>query len=130
MMESVKEDELCRMIDVMEDNSEIQGVYFKHSSPQTSTSDKYSGYIEMEHSKKYIINFQAALWRRNALRRIIPPGLTPWDIEEKSMYGDLKSNDVFLCPIKGTPDTYGYTDALKAPVRCFGNHQSRKRKSP
>ena len=28
-----------------------------------------------------------------------------------------------------TEETVGYTSALKAPVRCFGNHLSGKRKS-
>ena len=34
-----------------------------------------------------------------------------------------------LCETRQAEGFIGYTGALKAPVRCFGNHLSRKRKS-
>ena len=106
IMAPVNESEIRRMLNVMEENNEIACVYFKHSSPQTNKKRIFDNYIKMDHSKKYIVNFQAALWRRDALVRIVRKGNTAWDIEENPQNNELNDNDVLLCAAYGTPDTF------------------------
>ena len=106
MMGAVNESEIQRMLSIMDENNEIACVYFKHSSPQTNEKRIFDNYIEMEHDKKYIVNFQAAVWRRDALIRIVRKGNTAWDIEENPQNNELNDKDVLLCAASGTPDTF------------------------
>ena len=51
------------------------------------------------------------------------------EVESSESINESISESINEIPEGETPAGDGYTSALKAPVRCFGNHLSEKRKS-
>lgn len=118
LMDYVDRDELTRVYSIMKNNPDIAVFYFKHSTPQRSTKDEFNGYINMDISLKYIVNFQVGLWRTAALKQVIESGRSPWEIEENSAPSILPEWR-FFCPIKGSftnckDDVFPYLWALEA----------------
>ena len=96
----VDSSEIKRILDIMESEKDIGAFYFKHSTGQNSSVSEYGNYIKMIPSKKYIINFQAGLWRKSALLDLIPPNMSAWDSEESiTLEDDCKYR--FYCPSSG-----------------------------
>ena len=101
MMKPIRADEIYRVIGIMDSNPNIAAFYFKRSTPQINQHIEYGEYVKMDKSKKYIINFQAGLWEKEALKKILKPHLSPWDIEEKNCL-EIDSNYNFYCTAKSS----------------------------
>lgn len=97
----VKEQEVLRCIEYMEQDSQIAVFYFKHITGH-DTASKYSGYNEMDLDKKYILNCQAAVWSRDALLGLLEPSESPWDLEERAHLRIGNSIKKFYCSNVGT----------------------------
>lgn len=82
LLGNVDSNAINNFISYMDNDSQMSVVYFKTSTGQNNVSPKYPDLIKMEQGKKYFINFQAALWRRMDMIKVIKPGLSPWEIEE------------------------------------------------
>ena len=80
----VDTDEFFKVIRFM-DSSDIDAVYFKHITGQMSDKLFLNRYIEMNPDVKYYMTFQACVWKRESLIRILVPDVSPWDIEEKNL---------------------------------------------
>ena len=102
MMSKVDSAEIERVMEIMDKNEDIATFYFKHSTGQKSDKIEYDSYIRMQHDKKYIINFQAAIWRKDILIDILASGATAWDIEERAMYNKIDPKYYFYCPVSGS----------------------------
>ena len=117
-MGMVNQKEVAEIISIMDQNPDIAAFYFKHSTGQSADVCEYGQYIKMDTSKKYILNFQAGLWKKSALLALIKPGLSPWEIEENPS-PILDTPYRFYCPKDGsytdcTNDVFPYLWALRS----------------
>lgn len=94
-----KEIENC--ISYMENDSQIAVFYFKHITGHHSVSKKYQKYYEMDVRRKYILNFQAAVWNRKVLLGFLESGKSPWEIEEEG-HACLRTDKKFYCAGTGS----------------------------
>lgn len=101
----VKEGEIFRCIDYMEQNPQIATFYFKHITGHDRISE-YPGYNEMDNNRKYILNCQAAVWNRETLIALLNPSESPWDMEERAHLRVEDLTNKFYCSNVGT-----YTDS-------------------
>ena len=95
----VNEKEFKRAEEILQDNKEINAIYFKKITGHDSLSLEYPKFIEMDYSKKYILNFQVGLWRRAKMLELIPRSLSAWQIEDNIVLS--KNSGRFLCWAKG-----------------------------
>ncbi len=70
----------------------------------------------MDCNQKYLINFQAAIWRRDSLLKLLQRNKTPWQLEEMVIG---PSNGDFLCMSKGSHtnikhDVFPYLWSIKS----------------
>ena len=77
-----------------------------------------------ERKKKEVHRVQMTEGKRNIIRQL----LEEYDIQSAEDIQDALK-DLLGGTIKEMMEADGYTGALKAPVRCFGNHLSGKGKS-
>lgn len=111
----VNEEELKRAIGIITENNDIACIYFNRISGFSLSSD-YDGYTLMTplESTRYMLNCQAALWRKDVLFEACSGNMNPWEFEEhgfdglsnrtkkmkflsynKTWYDRLTSNDIF-----------------------------------
>ena len=100
IMKPVRVEEINRVRHIMDKNENIAVFYFKHISRQ-SGEVAYENYLEMDSSLKYIVNFQAGIWRTKALKSLIEKNKSPWDIEENAN-PKIKGNWLFYCANEGS----------------------------
>lgn len=103
IMGNIDTDEIFRVVKCM-NNEDVDAVYFKRITGQSSDERIMNRYIEMKPNKKYYMTFQACVWRTDSLIKALIPGLSPWDIEENNK---INHNDGLrmLCDTLGS-----YTD--------------------
>jgi len=117
LRQKVDSDEIAKCIARMNADREIAVFYYNRITGYTETSIKYKKYYIMTPSNtknRYMINCQAALWRKNILMEAVKHSETPWDLEERAFahlpeemkrmkyyclkdawYDEIRVNDVF-----------------------------------
>lgn len=102
LMNPVNELVIEDIISKMKKDSQIAVVYPKKISGFEERDDEHPEWIRMDMNKsnKYLINCQAAIWKRSALLDLLIPGLSPWDLERTFKVSDTNSYK-FYCSPKG-----------------------------
>ena len=111
----INEEELKRAIGIIVENDDIACIYFNRISGFRASSN-YDGYTLMMPSEntRYMLNCQAALWRKEILIEACSGNMNPWEFEEcgydrlsdktkqmkflsynKTWYDRLTPNDIF-----------------------------------
>jgi len=114
----VKSESIYRLLDLMTDEPGIGAIYLKRIFGSELMPSEYDGLCEMRRSGRYLVNFQAGLWNREALETLVLPGATPWEIEiRRGVPGAERWQ--FLCPAEGEPascdnDIFPYICAVRS----------------
>lgn len=98
LMDYVKTDIIEEFLDTMRKDPSIAVIYPKQIRDYDQRDNYHPSLIRMDTNTnhRYLINFQAGIWRREALLNLINEGLTPWQIErETNLTG--KTNYKFYC---------------------------------
>lgn len=98
LMDYVQTDKIDEFLDTMRKDPSIAVIYPKQIRDYDQRDNYHPSLIRMETNTnhRYLINFQAGIWRREALLNLINDGLTPWQIErETNLTG--KNNYKFYC---------------------------------
>lgn len=98
----VDQEELCSCIRMMEENKDIVAIYFKQIEGYTKNFELNQKYYIMSENKRYKLNLQAALWRREELLSLVFDNDSPWSFEEDGAARVLHTEKIFLCSKHGT----------------------------
>lgn len=114
IQKNVDSEFILNSIKIMEEDEKINCIYFKKISTNY-LGDYNSSFSIMDPSKKYALNFQASIWNRNDLLRLLPKNGDAWFIEEQTYLGEEK---LFLCMKKGSTkhlknDVFNYLWSIK-----------------
>lgn len=107
LMDKVKGDEISKIIEVIKKDKNIAVVYPKLVTGYSLRDSIHPEWIRMDYSshRKYIINCQFGIWNKTALKQLIVPGLTPWQLEREYVLSD-DNKYKFYCIPKGTKHSY------------------------
>ena len=102
-------------IKVMENDNRINCIYFKKIT--TNIIGQYNSMLSiMDPSKKYILNFQACIWNREELIKLLPSSSNAWQVEDVVLPEEER---LFLCMNKGSfvklkNDVFNYLWSIKS----------------
>ena len=85
----VDAEEIANCIERMRSNSDISVFYFSRITGYKSESTEYSKYYQMNPEEqpkpgRYMINCQAAIWRKSVLMEAVKNIPSPWELEENA----------------------------------------------
>jgi hypothetical protein len=87
---------LSRLIDDMDNNSEINCIYLRNLT-NSIESEKFSYLNTVRKDSKYSCNTQVAIWRTKTLKNLLRPYENPWEFE---IYGSKRARSLgglFYC---------------------------------
>lgn len=108
-------DFILKSLETMEKDDTINCIYFKKISTKYLGEYNNELYV-MDNSRKYILNFQAALWKRDQLVKLIPSKSDAWKIEDLQL---TEEKGKFLCLKTGSftklkNDVFNYLWSIKS----------------
>lgn len=101
LQDNVAQTDLNSCIQMMENNKNIKAIYFKQIAGYTTIYPENHQYFIMCEKKRYLLNLQAGLWRREDLYSLIDDKDSPWSFEEDGSFR-VSEKDIFLCSTRGT----------------------------
>ena len=97
IQKAVDSEEIFKCIERMKNDDQIAVFYFSRITGYHTDSTEYEKYFHMnpqEHPSRfgrYMINCQAALWRKSVLMEAVRKSKTPWELEEDA-YNNLSED--------------------------------------
>lgn len=83
-------------------------------SGKTTHAISDAPYEQLDLSNQWIVDLQAAIWKKNALQHVVQRGWTPWDAESKlNDYSKSKSAHGFYSVNAAQRDYFRYLQAVK-----------------
>lgn len=101
LQENVNQKELDDCINMMDSNDKIKVIYFKQIDGYTDIYKQNPRYFHMKENKRYKLNLQAGIWRKNDLYSLIDNNDSPWSFEEEGSKR-VDTKDIYLCSTRGT----------------------------
>ena len=87
LQKEVDNEEIERCLERLRTNSSIAVFYFSKIDNYDKPSSKFEKYVQMiptEHNDRYMINCQAAVWRKTVLSEAVKQSSNPWELEENA----------------------------------------------
>ena len=105
----VDTEQLSKMIDFMDSDSEIASMYFQESK-YVKEQDSFNQFFRMNRYSPYKLNMQAAIWRTSSLMKYWKAKDNPWIWEVFVNYTTFDDKDKFYClkDLKYSPIFYGF----------------------
>ncbi len=105
----VDTEQLSKMIDFMDSDSEIAAMYCQESK-YVEEKDSFSSFFRMNRYSPYKLNMQAAIWRISSLLNYWRPKDNPWIWEVFVNYLTFDNKEKFYClkDLNSSPIFYGY----------------------
>ena len=120
LLEKVNQKELDRTISIMEKDSRISVIDFEYVERIKGYPTLFEGYEQRDVNSMYLLNCQAAIWRRKDLIRFLSPYEDPWQFE---MYGSHRVklyNRKFLRRSAQTPKIFHYNINVEDGYGLYG----------
>lgn len=123
-----------KYLDEIIKNNRIASFYFESTTGYTKSSEKYKDFYKMEkndiNNGKYLLNCQAAIWKKDILKKTLSIELNPWEFENMgyNLYEkDLKQYEFYCYKYArynaiGEKDIFSY---LLSRDTGFGIYKSR-----
>lgn len=105
----VDTEQLGKMIDFMDSDSEIAAMYCQESK-YVAEQKSFNPFFRMNRYSPYKLNMQAAIWRTSSLMNYWKPKDNPWIWEVFVNYTTFDDKEKFYClkDLKYSPVFYGY----------------------
>lgn len=102
---------VVRMLDFMDSNEEVAAMYC-NATKYVNGTNPLKPFYKMNQYAPYKLNMQAAIWRKENLKKYWIPEDNPWRWEIFVNFLTFKNTDVFysLKDLKETPVDYGYKE--------------------
>lgn len=106
LQDNVDQKEIEACLEMMSQDENLIAVYFKQIEGYTDNYSANSKYYMMTENKRYKLNLQAGLWRKEELQKLIYDTDSPWSLEEEGQSRIANSEMKFLCSKNGTHTNY------------------------
>lgn len=119
-LEDVDQNEINRAVSIMEADSKISVIDFEYVERISAKPSAFNGYEEREKGAMYLLNCQAALWRRKDLIKFLSPYEDPWQFE---IYGSARAalySRKFLRRGKETAKPFVYNISVETGYGLYG----------
>ncbi len=118
IMENINVREIYNILSLLDSNKEVGGVYLKKIAGSSNLAKYDDRYLVLDKKMgKYYLNFQASIFRKDVLLKMLVPQYSPWEIEENAKYNTV--DEILLCDSVGdykdcSNDTIPYLWALES----------------